>query len=126
MIYLTSFSSNIPRCSQLIIVAMSSMLIACQQTPIIIGQSEKLYDFDHKVHYEQTKYNNDHYLLKIKSDNYEHFLQQSVFLLRHSIKLCQGQAPQLTLLKGVQRFEKLPTTPRPFQSDLGVDVKCVD
>ncbi|NOU51891.1 hypothetical protein HG263_15245 [Pseudoalteromonas sp. JBTF-M23] len=88
-------------------------------------KSEKLYDFDHKVHYEQTKYNNEHYLLKIKSDSYEHFLQQSVFLLRHSARLCQARTPQLTILKGVQRYEKLPTTPRPYQSDLQVDLKCI-
>ncbi|MBD1582329.1 hypothetical protein [Pseudoalteromonas sp. S16_S37] len=88
-------------------------------------KSEKRYDFDHKVHYEQTKYNNGHYLLKIKSDSYAHFLQQSVFLLRHSAQLCKAKTPQLTILKGIQRFEKLPTTPRPYQSDLQVELKCI-
>ncbi|ALO40624.1 hypothetical protein [Pseudoalteromonas phenolica] len=105
--------------------AMIGLLTACHHTPTPVGQPDKVYDFDHKVHYEQTKFNDEHYFLKIRSDAYAHFTQQSVFLLRHSEKLCQGMNAQLTLQKGVQAFERLPTHPRAYQPDLQVEVKCV-
>jgi len=97
----------------------------CQHTPTPLGKSEKNYDWDHKVHYEQTKFTDEHYFLKIRSDDYAHFTRQSVFLLRHSEKLCQGMNAQLTLQKGVQDFERLPTHPRAYQPDLQAEVKCV-
>ncbi|MCF6441556.1 hypothetical protein L1077_19140 [Pseudoalteromonas luteoviolacea] len=102
-----------------------SLLSACNFTPNKIGATEKYYDFDHKVHYEQIKYNDDHYYLQIKSDSYAHFLQQSVFLLRHSQSLCRGTKPQILLHGGVQKFDRLPTYPRPYQPDLRVEVKCI-
>ncbi|WP_105166953.1 hypothetical protein [Pseudoalteromonas sp. T1lg23B] len=107
------------------VISSILLLSACQHTKTEQGKPEKHYDFDHQVHYEQTQYNNAHYLLQIKSDSYQHFLQQSVFLLRHSKRLCQGSTAQLTLQQGVQGFEKLPTSPRPYQPDLVVEVRCV-
>lgn len=107
------------------LVVGATLLSACQYTPVPRGEPEKLYDLDHKVHYEQTTYNDDHFRLAIKPDSYAHFRQQSVFLLRHAKRLCQGSNPQLTLLGGVQSFDKMPLEPRPYQNDLTVDVKCV-
>lgn len=104
---------------------LSWTLAACHHTPTPMGKPEKLYDFDHKVHYEQTKFNDNHYFLSVRSDDYAHFTKQSVFLLRHSEKLCQGMNAQLTLQKGVQDFERLPTHPRAYQPDLQAEVKCV-
>ncbi|BBN80230.1 hypothetical protein PA25_02150 [Pseudoalteromonas sp. A25] len=117
---LAAFTMTLKQFLMIITLTAGTSALAKDITP------EKLYDFDHKVHYEQTKYNNGHYLLQVKSDSYEHFLQQSVFLLRHSAKLCQGRNPQLTILKGIQHFDRLPSTPRPYQSDLHVEVKCVN
>ncbi|RZM84496.1 hypothetical protein [Pseudoalteromonas rubra] len=108
------------------LVALSLLASACSSyTPPPNGVVEKLYDFDHKVHYEQIKYNDDHYYLQIRSDTYQHFLQQSVFLLRHSQRLCQGSLPQLVVIAGVQNFDRLPTYPRPYAPDLQVEVRCV-
>lgn len=113
---------QIKRCS----VALAALLLsACQQTPIASGEAERLYDFDHKVHFEQTQYSQDRYRLAIKPDSYAHFNRQSVFLLRHAKRLCSGRQPQLTLIKGVQEYERLPLTPRPYQHDLTVEVRCV-
>ncbi|TMP30029.1 hypothetical protein CWB99_06000 [Pseudoalteromonas rubra] len=109
-----------------LLAALSLLVSACSSyTSPPNGVVEKLYDFDHKVHYEQIKYNDDHYYLQIKSDSYQHFLQQSVFLLRHSQRLCQGQLPQLVLIEGIQGFDRLPTYPRPYEPDLQVEVRCV-
>ncbi|MEJ6476122.1 hypothetical protein [Pseudoalteromonas piscicida] len=118
-----SLRPNVLKLSSLI--ASAALLSACQYTPVPKGEPEKHYDFDHKVHYEQITYNDDLYRLEIKPDSYAHFRQQSVFLLRHAKRLCQGSHPQLTLLSGVQEFDKLPLEPRPYQNDLTVEVKCV-
>ncbi|MDK1290498.1 hypothetical protein [Pseudoalteromonas umbrosa] len=111
--------------TKILTITSLSLLSACTFTPNKIGVTEKYYDFDHKVHYEQIKYNDDHYYLQIKADSYRHFLQQSVFLLRHSQSLCRGVKPQILLHGGVQKFDRLPTHPRPYQPDLRVEVKCV-
>ncbi|KZN53508.1 hypothetical protein N474_20840 [Pseudoalteromonas luteoviolacea CPMOR-2] len=111
--------------SILLIFLSTTLLSACQFTSGKIGVTEKYYDFDHKVHYEQIKYSDDHYYLKIKADSYNHFLQQSVFLLRHSQSLCQGQKTQLLLQGGVQKFDRLPTTPRAYEPDLQAEVTCI-
>ncbi|CAM4289661.1 hypothetical protein [Pseudoalteromonas byunsanensis] len=118
-------SHNNQYVTSILIVSSILLLSACQHTKTEQGKPEKHYDFDHKVHYEQTQYNNAHYLLQIKSDNYRHFLQQSVFLLRHSKRLCQGSTAQITLQQGVQSLEKLPTSPRPYQPDLIAEVRCI-
>ncbi|MCF2859275.1 hypothetical protein L1286_17460 [Pseudoalteromonas sp. SMS1] len=112
--------------SILLICIPALLLSACQFTPGKIGVTEKYYDFDHKVHYEQIKYSDDHYYLKIKADSYNHFLQQSVFLLRHSQLLCQGRQTQLLLQGGVQKFDRLPTTPRPYEPDLQAEITCIE
>ncbi|RXF06620.1 hypothetical protein [Pseudoalteromonas sp. PS5] len=102
-----------------------ALLSACQYTQVPKGEAEKHYDFDHKVHYEQITYSDTYFKLAIKPDSYAHFRQQSVFLLRHAKRLCQGAHPQVTLLSGVQDFDRLPLEPRPYQNDLTVEIKCV-
>lgn len=109
----------------LLLAASSFILTACTYTPVPLGQTEKLYDFDHKVHYKQTKLKEDHFILSVRADSYKHFATQSIFLLRYSKRLCQGKTPQLKLLAGVQGFDRLPTHPRPYQPDLKAEVQCV-
>lgn len=106
--------------------AVALLLSGCQHAPTPLGKPEKNYDWDHKVHYEQTKFSDTHYFLKIRSDDYAHFTNQSVFLLRHAEKLCQGMNPQLTLQTGIQDFDRLPTSPRAYQPDLQAEVRCVN
>ncbi|AOT09940.1 hypothetical protein [Pseudoalteromonas luteoviolacea] len=110
---------------KVLILTSLSLLSACSFTPNKIGVPEKYYDFDHQIHYEQIKYNDDHYYLQIKADSYEHFSQQSIFLLRHSQSLCRGDQPQILLHGGVQKFDRLPLYPRPYQPDLRAEVKCI-
>ena len=88
------------------------------------AETEKLYDFDNKVHYYQTKLGDNNYKLEIQSDDYKHFTNQSVFLLRHADRLCRGQAFMLKVLEGVQEYERFPTKPRAYQPDLNVLLQC--
>ncbi len=88
------------------------------------AKTEKLYDFDNKVHYYQTKIGEENYKIEIKSDDYEHFTNQSVFLLRHADRLCRGNTFMLKVLEGVQEYERLPTKPRAYQPDLNVLLQC--
>ena len=107
------------------LASLMPLVAGCDHTPPNMGEAQKLYDFDHKVHYTQIKYSDTNYTLWISADSYQAFNQQSVFLLRHSRQLCAELVPQITLKKGIQRFERLPTEPRPYQPDLHAEVTCV-
>jgi len=88
------------------------------------ANADVLHDFDHGVNYEQITLSENKYQLDIRSDSYQHFNQQSVFLLRHSAQLCHGQNYTLKVLSGVQKFDAIPTTPRALQDNLKVIVIC--
>ena len=107
-----------------VLSVVTFLFSACQHAPTPLGKPEKNYDWDHEIYYEQTKFSDTHYFLKIRSDDYAHFTNQSVFLLRHAKKLCQGMNPKLSLQTGIQDFSRLPTTPRAYQPDLQVEVRC--
>ena len=87
-------------------------------------KTEKSYDFDNKVHYYQTKIGDDNYKIEIQSDDYKHFANQSVFLLRHADRLCRGRTFMLKVLEGVQEYERFPTKPRAYQPPLSVLLQC--
>ena len=106
-------------------IAVLLFQTACHHTPDQLGEVQKLYDFDHKVHYRQIQYSEKRFAVRILADSYRAFTQQSVFLLRHSRQLCKELVPQLTLRKGIQRFERLPTEPRPYKPDLYAEIKCI-
>ena len=89
-----------------------------------VGEKEKSYDFDNKVHYYQTKISEDNYKIEIQSDDYKHFANQSMFLLRHADRLCRGNTFMLKVLEGVQEYERFPTKPRAYQPPLTVLLQC--
>ncbi|TMO74130.1 hypothetical protein CWC17_09080 [Pseudoalteromonas sp. S3785] len=89
-----------------------------------VGEKEKSYDFDNKVHYYQTKIGEDNYKIEIQSDDYKHFANQSMFLLRHADRLCRGRTFMLKVLEGVQEYERFPTKPRAYQPPLNVLLQC--
>ncbi|MFC0118971.1 hypothetical protein ACFFK7_13730 [Pseudoalteromonas xiamenensis] len=106
--------------------ALTTILIlaGCSSTPVPLGQAERLYDFDHQVHYTQTRYSDESFLVSIDSDSYAHFQQQSTFLLRHAERLCQANDPVLTIKNGIQDFDRFPQKIRPFQPNLLVWIRC--
>ncbi|MFC3033327.1 hypothetical protein ACFOEE_12425 [Pseudoalteromonas fenneropenaei] len=106
------------------IALSAALLVGCQQTPVPLGAAERLYDFDHQVHYSQTRYSDNSFLLSIDSDSYAHFQQQSTFLLRHAQTLCGSKNPVLTIHTGIQDYERLVSTIRPYQPSLLVSVHC--
>lgn len=108
------------------LLAFTAMLTlsGCNSTPVPLGQAERLYDFDHQVHYIQTRYSDESFLINIDSDDYAHFQKQSTFLLRHAQTLCRDLDPVLTIKQGIQDVERLPQKIRPFQPNLVVWVRC--
>lgn len=100
------------------------LLISCAVTHAEVGKTEKHYDFDHEVHYHQTQIDDNNYRLEIQSDSYQHFQNQSVFLLRHAQRLCKGNSYMLKVTEGVQEYERLPSKPRPYQPPLTVLLQC--
>ena len=99
-------------------------LMSCTVTHAEVGKTEKRYDFDDKVHYHQTQIDDNNYRLEIQSDSYQHFQNQSVFLLRHAQRLCKGSTFMLRVTDGVQEYERLPSKPRPYQPPLTALLQC--
>jgi len=102
------------------LIALLSLNVAFAAT----NEKERSYDFDNKVHYTQTKIGENNYKIEIKSDDYKHFANQSMFLLRHADRLCRGQTFMLKVLEGVQEYERFPTKPRAYQPPLNVLLQC--
>ena len=71
-------------------LSISALLLTAGFSPAYAEETEteKLFDFDEEVHYYQTKLSDGRYHLEIQSDDYKHFRNQSVFLLRHASRLC--------------------------------------
>lgn len=100
------------------------LLAGCNTVYAEKGETEKLYDFDNKVHYHQTQIDDNNYHLEIQSDDYQHFKNQSVFLLRHAQRLCRGKDFMLKVTDGVQEYDRFPTKPRKYQPPLTVLLQC--
>lgn len=102
-------------------------VILCLASFTVMAQSsdtEKLYDFDEKVYYQQTTLAKKHYRVEVRPDDYKHFKQQSAFLLRHGAKLCRSSQFTLKLLGGVQKYERFPTEPRAYPGSLIAEIIC--
>ena len=89
-----------------------------------IGKEQALYDFDHKVHYRQTRLDKGVFRLSIREGNYQHFSAQSVFLLRHSARLCRDSKFNLEFVSGVQEHERFPSEPRANPGPLVAMLSC--
>tara|TARA_B110000091_G_scaffold85298_1_gene93717 strand:+ start:267 stop:629 length:363 start_codon:yes stop_codon:yes gene_type:complete len=108
-------------------LVIGSALVALSSIGTVFAETiekEKSYDFDNKVHYYQTKIGEDNYKIEIQSDDYKHFANQSMFLLRHADRLCRGRTFMLKVLEGVQEYERFPTKPRAYQPPLTVLLQC--
>lgn len=107
---------------QMVLLAATSMMsfgLLAQTVDV-----EKLYDFDEKVHYQQTKLAPNHYRVEVRPDDYKHFKRQSAFLLRHAANLCRSSQYTLKVLGGVQKYERFPTEPRAYPGSLIAEVIC--
>ncbi|MBE0364269.1 hypothetical protein PULV_a2562 [Pseudoalteromonas ulvae UL12] len=100
------------------------LLVSCAGQAEQLAKAERLYDFDHKVHYSLTAYSEQEFLLEIDADTYTHFANQSVFLLRQASVLCKEQPFALKVISGVQEYRALPTEPRAYQAPLTVQLRC--
>ena len=114
------------RSTPALLISAFLMLVVCSNAHAAKDETEKLYDFDEKVHYYQTKLADGRYPLEIQSDDYAHFKNQSVFLLRHASRLCKDEPFMLRVTDGVQEYERFPTKPRAYQPPLTVVLQCED
>lgn len=103
---------------------MVAMNWGCSYTSAPIGEQEKFYDFDNKVHYYQTRLSKKRYRLEVVEDGYQQFANQSAFLLRHSAQLCNDSTFSLRITQGVQDYERFPTHPRGYEPNLVAELIC--
>jgi hypothetical protein len=108
------------------IIPVLFFLSGCTHLPERLGEPQKLYDFEHKVHYTKVKINNEHFTLQIKSTEYAFFEKHSGFLLRQSKRLCLDKYPQITIKQGIIKYQALPTKPEPYKPDLFAIIKCIN
>ncbi|CCQ09290.1 putative secreted protein [Pseudoalteromonas luteoviolacea B = ATCC 29581] len=113
-----------PYITLLLLLGLSVLGSGCTIASVPLGQPERLYDFDHQVHYSQTRFSDESFILSIDSDSYAHFQQQSTFLLRHAATLCGDKEPVLTIKNGIQDFERFTQPIRPLKPKLLVWVRC--
>ena len=84
----------------------------------------KEYDFDHKVHYEQTKLSEYSYHIKVKAEHKKPFNRLATFLLRHSLKLCNGYDYKLTILGGIESVDDKIAFPNYIIPSLSANLTC--
>ncbi|WP_105254023.1 hypothetical protein [Pseudoalteromonas sp. T1lg75] len=107
-----------------LLASLSILLAASSYAQAPEGKREKLYDFDEKVHYYQTKLADKRYRLEVVADDYQHFQRQSVFLLRHARKLCRTGSFKILVFEGVQEYDRFPTNPRAYEPNLLTEIQC--
>lgn len=104
---------------------VSMVLLVTSAYASELGKEQALYDFDHKIHYRQTKLSGTTYRLSVREGNYAQFAIQSTFLLRHSARLCKSEQFSLSFESGVQKFETFPTEPRANPGPLVAVLTCL-
>ena len=105
---------------------MSMVLLIISACASQRGNEQTLYDFDHKIHYRQTKLSELTYRLSVREGSYHQFATQSTFLLRHSARLCKSEHFSLAFESGVQGFETFPTEPRANPGPLVALLTCLE
>jgi hypothetical protein len=111
------------------VVAALSMfyLAACETTPdaTMLGEAKSSWDFDHKLQYKKTQFDDTHYQLEVITNNKVGFERMSGFLLRRSYLICGGYSYSLTFIKGVESFDFKRQSPNLIRSNLVAKLDCL-
>jgi hypothetical protein len=105
-----------------IIAAIGFLLISCATRDNADHFTE--WDFDHQVQFEQKKFAEGLYQIKVISHSNTHFSRLATFLLRHSYKLCQRYDYQLTIIDGVETVDEKIARPNWISPSLIAHINC--
>ncbi len=97
---------------------------ATQPSDIPLGEAKSAWDFDHKVQYKKTKFDENTYQLEVIPNDKVNFERLSVFLLRRSYLICGGYGYKLQLIKGVESFDHFRASPNMIMPNLTAKIEC--
>ena len=109
----------------LIILLFCLSLSACSiQERTTLGEARSEWDFDHKLQFYKTQFDNNHYQLEVISSNSDSFYRMSAFLLRNSYLICGQYGYTLTIVKGVESVDQKYAMPNLIKSNLVATLQC--
>lgn len=82
------------------------------------------WDFDHEVTFNQTKINEQSYLLKIERQHDTSFSSASTFLFRKASLLCNKDNFKLEVISGIEAFTDTTINQNRVLPPLVVEVGC--
>jgi len=98
--------------------------VAAKQNSPITTQSS--WDFDHKLQFKQSQLNNKKFRLEVVPNNKIDFERMAGFLLRKSLKLCQGTHYNLQIVKGIESYNDQEYFPNRLSGSLVAEITCVN
>ena len=102
-----------------------SLLTACAApSPMVVGQVQSDWDFDHKLQFKTTKFADNHYQLEVIANNKQGFERLSAFLLRQGYTICGSYGYTLELIAGVESFDYPLASPNLIRSNLTAKLAC--
>lgn len=100
------------------------MLAACAAPEVPLGEAESEWDFDHKLQFKKTKFDDNHYQLEVITAKKLNFQRMSAFLLRRSYLICGGYGYTLTMVKGVESVDYKRSSPNKIRGNLVAKIEC--
>jgi len=102
-----------------------SLLAACAgPSQVVLGKAQSEWDFDHKLQFKRTQFDDSHYQLEVISNNKVNFERLSAFLLRRSYLICGSYGYKLELIKGVESFDFPRASPNLIMPNLTAKLEC--
>ncbi len=95
--------------------------LATEQAPQ--NTSQTAWDFDHKLQFKQTQLSNK-FRLEVIPNNKINFERMAGFLLRKSLKLCQGKSYNLQIIKGIESYNDQAYFPNRLSRTLIAEITC--
>ena len=100
-------------------------LSACAgPSPVVLGQAQTEWDFDHHLQFKKTQFDEHNYQLEIIPNNNVSFERLSVFLLRRGYLICGRYGYKLELITGVESFDHFRASPNMIMPNLKAKLEC--
>jgi len=90
----------------------------------VLGQAQSEWDFDHKLQFKKTKFDENHYQLEVIPNSKVSFERLSAFLLRRGYLICGTYGYKLEMITGVESFDYPRASPNFIMPNLTAKLEC--
>ena len=104
---------------------LASALTACSNH-IEVPNGASQWDFDHQVQFKQTNLSAGKYHLQVIAKPDVEFSRLATFLMRRSLRICQGYGFKIEVLSGVEGFDDKLSFPNMIMPSLSANIDCAD